>query len=82
MTLFAAMLAYTPFVHPLPGSWNVWPILLLPLCVAVAIVYKSIKCATMDRVPREAAMAFLWILVGMTAAGAVLMGIMELLERT
>ena len=45
---------YRPFLDPLWGAWSdgVWPLLLLPLCVAVAIVYKSIKCRSMSDVPR------------------------------
>jgi hypothetical protein len=72
--------AYTPFLRPLP-VWNSWVVLLLPLCVAVAVVYKSIKCHTMSQVPAEAAKATAYILVGMALAGAVLMGVVWLLER-
>ena len=72
--------AYSPFLTPLP-IWNYWPLLLFPLCALVAIVYKSIKCASMDQVPREATALFIWILIGMVAAGAVLTGIVKIMER-
>ena len=72
--------AYSPFLTPLP-IWNYWPLLLFPLCALVAIVYKSIKCASMDQVPREATALFIWILIGMAAAGAVLTGIVKIMER-
>jgi hypothetical protein len=74
-----AMLAYRPFVSPVP-IWNVWPVLLVPLCVAVAVVYKSIKCNTMREVPRQALSITLWIIGGMIAAGAVLAGLVRLVE--
>lgn len=74
------LLAYRPFLDPLP-VWDYWYLLLLPLTVGVSVVYKSVRCATMRRVPVEAAKATLYILVGMAAAAAVLMGVVEWLER-
>lgn len=71
-----------PFLQPMP-LWNdaVWPWLLVPLCVGVAIVYKSIKCRTMREVPREAAVLSLWILGGMAAAAVGLGILVRLIER-
>lgn len=77
--LLPAMLAYTPFVTPLP-IWDGWIVLLLPLSVAVAIVYKSIKCHSMNQVPREAAAITIWILIGFAIAALVLAGIVKALE--
>ena len=70
---------YRPFIEPLP-LWDYWIFLLLPLCAAVAIVYKSVKCQTMKQVPKEAAEILLWILLGMIAAAAILAGVVSLLE--
>ena len=72
-----ALLAWVPFLQPLPGAWHnaVWPILILPLCVAVSVVYKSIKCDLMRNVPRQAAEITLWILLGMCGA-ALALGLM------
>jgi hypothetical protein len=78
MNLNHALLAYTPFVQPLPGAWNLWYLLLLPLCLGVAVVYKSIKCASMRHVPREATVVFLSILGGIIFAAAVLAIIVKL----
>ncbi len=72
--------AYRPFLDPLP-LWDYWYLLLLPLCVAIAVVYKSIKCATMGEVPAEAAKATVYILFGMALAAVVLMGVLWILER-
>ncbi len=78
--MFLMILAYTPFLSPLP-IWDYWPALLFPLCAIVAVVYKSIKCSTMKQVPREATALFIWILIGMAAAGIVLTGSVKIMER-
>lgn len=71
--LLAASEGYRPFLDPMP-VWpdSRWPWLLVPLCVGVAVVYKSVRCRSMSQVPREAAGIALWILLGMAAAAAVL----------
>jgi len=74
------ILGYTLFASPLP-IYQYWWLLLFPLCIAVSIVYKSIKCASMSTVPREAAVITLWILVGITSAAIVLSILVKLLER-
>jgi hypothetical protein len=58
---------YIPFLRPLP-IWDYWYLLLPPLCIGVAIVYKSIKCRHMSQVPREATVIAIWILLGMIGA--------------
>ena len=72
LTLVVPSLAYTPFVQPIPGLWQYWQWLALPLCLGVSIVWKSIKCANMRSVPREAALIFLFILAGLIALAAAL----------
>ena len=68
MTL-TSLLAYTPFMDPLK-VWDYWPWLLLPLCLGVSIVYKSVREELMSRVPTEALKATFWIVAGMAAAAA------------
>jgi hypothetical protein len=58
-----------------------WPWLLLPLCVAVSLVYKSIRCRTMKEVPRETLSITITIIVGMAAAALVLALVVRGLER-
>jgi hypothetical protein len=73
--------AYTrPFLQPLP-VWNYWYLLLLPLCISVAIVYKAIKCRSMSEVPRQAASILMWILISFAAAAAALAGLVKALAR-
>ncbi|RJP34317.1 MAG: hypothetical protein C4547_11110 [Phycisphaerales bacterium] len=43
--------------------------LILPLCLAIAIVYKTIRCEDLRRVPRAAAALWITIVVGMYAVG-------------
>jgi hypothetical protein len=52
--------------------WNVWYMLLLPLCLGVSIVYKSIKCNHLCEVPKQAVIITIWILGGMAAAAVAL----------
>jgi hypothetical protein len=74
-------LAYTPFLDPIPIWSNaVWPWLLLPLTIAVSLVYKSVKCRTMRQVPREAAVIAVWIILGMIIAAVVLAGLVRAME--
>ena len=70
------LLAYKPFVNPLPmHHWYLW---LLPLCAGVSIVYKSIKCHRMSSVPKEATVIFITILGGIILAAAALFGLVKL----
>ena len=79
--MIGTMLAWTPFLDPIPVWGNaVWPWLLLPLTIAVSIVYKSIKCRSMRQVPREAAGIAMWIVVGMVAAAVILAGVVKVTE--
>jgi hypothetical protein len=71
---------FRPFWQPLP-VWDYWYLLLVPLCLGVSIVYKSIKCHRMRQVPREAAVIFLMILAGMVLAGAALLALVRVMER-
>ena len=67
-----SFLAYRLFLDPLP-AWEYWYLTIIPLCFAVAVVYKSMKCRTFSRVPLEATIVVIWILGGFTAAALGLM---------
>jgi hypothetical protein len=68
-----SLLAFKPFVQPLP-VWDYWQWLLIPLCIAVSVVYKTVKCRHVRQIPREAASITLWIILAMigVAAGVLL----------
>ncbi len=74
-------LSFEPRPFQTPMFWDQWYLLLLPLCLGVAIVYKSIKCNRMSRVPREALQLFLTIIVVMVIAAGALAGLVRILER-
>jgi hypothetical protein len=74
--------AYRPFKDPLPVWGNFqWPWLLVPLCAAVSLVYKSIRCKSMKTVPREALGLMTVIILGMVAAAVVLAILVRSLEH-
>jgi hypothetical protein len=54
-----------------------WLVLLLPLSVAVAVVYKTIKTDDLGKLPREATYLAVQILAFMLLAGAALYLITE-----
>jgi hypothetical protein len=55
-------------------------VLLIPLCAAVAVVYKAVKCGTVSKIPKEALILFVTIIMGMFLAAAALAGIVKWLE--
>ncbi len=66
------------FVKPMP-LWDYWYLLIVPLCMGVAIVYKAIRLEDMREVPKQALIICLWILGGMGLAAAVLAGLVKLI---
>ena len=70
-------LAWVPFLTPLPLE-DVWLLLVAPLALAVAVVYKTIKLQDLSQLPRQAAMLAGQIVVFMIAAAAVLWLVTEL----
>jgi hypothetical protein len=60
-------LAVRLFLEPLK-LWDHWVWLLVPLCIGVALVYKSMRIESMRRVPLEAFKFTVWVLLGMSAA--------------
>lgn len=69
-----------PFLQPLP-VWDYWYLLLLPLLVGIAFVYKGIKCSDVSEVPREALKMVLWIVVAFVLAAVALLLFVNLMER-
>ncbi|MFN4243691.1 MAG: hypothetical protein ACK4PI_10695 [Tepidisphaerales bacterium] len=66
----AAAGGYTrPFVQPLP-VWDHWWALLLPLLVAICIVYKACKVTRLSELPRAAAGMLFWVLAALLAISA------------
>ena len=82
LNLAAISVSYRIFLDPLPiwvRPW-LWPLLLLPLCLAVAVVYKCVRCRTASEVPREATQLFIEIVLGMILTAAALAGLAALMD--
>ncbi len=69
---------YEPFRKPLP-VWNYWYLLALPLCLGIAIVYKSVRTDSMRRVPKEAGILFVSIIAALVLIAAALALLVNLL---
>ena len=70
-------LAYRPFLEPIPLE-GFWLLLLVPLILAVAIIYKSVKIENMALLPRQAVMMAAQILAFMVMAAAAMWLVVEL----
>jgi hypothetical protein len=82
IALLAETVSYRLFLDPLPiwiRPW-LWPLLLLPLCLAVAIVYKCVRCRRASEVPREATQLFIEIVLGMILTAAALAGLAAMMD--
>jgi len=60
----------TLFLNPLhlPASATLW--LVIPLCAAVAIVYKTLRVIHVRQLPREAGALIVYITAGLIVVGA------------
>jgi len=74
--LGVALLAWRPFLEPLDLHEH-WMWLIIPVAVAIAIVYKALKLDDLRRVPAEAARLTVIIIAAMAAAGLVLWAVNE-----
>lgn len=61
---------WKPFLTTMP-VWDYWPLLALPLCLGVAIVYKTTKCGDTKLIPKESAFLFGYIVLGLIAAAVI-----------
>jgi len=75
--LVTTTLAYVPFRDPLPLD-TYWLLLLPPLVLAIALVYKTIKLDDLSLLPRQALFLSGQILAFMTLAAAAIWLITEI----
>jgi len=73
-----SLLAYRPFLDPLPVD-RFWLLLLVPLVILVAVVYKAIRLPDLAHLPRQSASLAAQILIFMVLAAAALWLLTELL---
>ena len=71
--LLPTILAYRPFLDPLPiGNSAAWVWLLVPLVVLVSVAYKTIKLHDLQELPKKSAILALQIFIFMGLAAGVL----------
>jgi 4-amino-4-deoxy-L-arabinose transferase-like glycosyltransferase len=70
-------LAYRPFLDPLPIA-PYWLMLMPPMAIAVAVVYKTVRVHNLADLPRQATVLSLQIIVFMVLAAAALWLLTEL----
>lgn len=63
--------AWRPFFDPLDFH-EAWPILLVPLVIAIAIVYKTIKTPALHQIPLEVAKLTAYVVILMIGAALLL----------
>ncbi|MCC6579137.1 MAG: hypothetical protein IT440_01760 [Phycisphaeraceae bacterium] len=76
--LLLPLLAYRPFLDPLPLHEQ-WLAMLLPLVIAISVVYKTIKLEHLSELPRQAALLSAQILAFMVLVAAALLLLTEML---
>jgi len=69
--------AWRPFRDPLPVD-DIWLVLLAPLIITIAVVYKTIKTDNLRNLPRESINLSFQIGLFMVAAAAVLWAVNSL----
>jgi hypothetical protein len=72
------MIAWTLFYNPIlvPQPVVLW--LILPMCLSVAIVYKTVRTGDLRKLPREVISLMVYMTGGLVLLGAVLWLMMKL----
>ena len=72
------MIAWTLFLNPMPlkAAWMLW--LLLPLLLAVAVVYKTVRLEHLVKLWREVTLLTVYMLAALSALGAALWAVQYL----
>ncbi len=71
------VLGFRPFLDPLPID-GYWMLLLIPMVIAISVVYKTIKTDRLHKIPREASILAAQIVAFMALAAAALWMLTEL----
>lgn len=77
MMTSAMLVLGTLFITPLTLTPRTQMIFLLPLCLAVSIVYKTTRCEKLRELPAAVAVSWVTIVIGMYLVGAALMLLYE-----
>lgn len=60
-----SLLAYTPFVDPMPAAYNLWWLSAIPLLFGISMVYKAYRMAGLAGYWREVVVMTAQILIAM-----------------
>jgi hypothetical protein len=66
------------FIHPVALARWQQMLLLLPLCLCISIVYKTMRCADLRQLPAAALVSWITVVVGMYLVGIALLVMYEL----
>jgi hypothetical protein len=67
------LLAWMPFVQPMPGVIHWWWLLIVPMVTGVSVAWKAIRMPSLERYWREVGFMTVQVLLGMVALAAGLM---------
>jgi len=67
----------TIFQNPMTISSTTAMWMLLPICTAVAVIYKTIRAEHLRDIPREVIVLMIYMLVGLTVLGGSLWAVQE-----
>ena len=74
------MIAWTIFLNPIElSSWMPLP-LILPLCAAVALCYKTLRVGHISELPKQAVWVLAYTLAGLTLLGSALWLMLEFMS--
>ena len=62
-------LAYTPFIDPI-NAHDWWYLLLVPLALGIAVVYKAVRMPTLESYPKQVLIFSAQIVLGVVLLGA------------
>ena len=75
----SALVAWIPFLQPMPSPGPWWPLFLLPLSLGIAMVYKAVRTVDLRRYPREVIVMTTQIVGAMVGLAIVLALIVQVL---
>jgi hypothetical protein len=63
------LLAWTPFIGPIPHPGPLWWLLMIPLVVGVAVIWKAVRLPSLERYWVAVAVMALQVFAGVAALG-------------
>ena len=79
------ILAFTPLLDPItalaPDLDRYWLVLVIPLVVAISVVYKGTRVSELAHLPRAAGKMILQVLIVMTAAALAIQALAFVMTR-